>query len=177
VPDSVTVVLGPDDTLSSRERPATSVVAGLRYLTGASTTFILDYYHNGEGYTPDEMEAFFELIDHGSEAWDNNGDDQWLRLASRASTAGYGRMPAMQHYVYGRVNQPDALGVLYMSLGASAIVNVADGSVNLLPEVLYKPTANMELRWLGGIQYGGANTEFGEKAADARFEIRARYYF
>jgi len=177
VPHSVTVVLSPDDTLTTRERPATSLVAGLRYLTDASTTFIIDYYRNGDWYTPDEMDVFFTLIDRGAEAWDSDGDDQWLRLAGRASAAAYGRMAPMQHYVYGRVSQPDALGVLYLSLGASAIVNVADGSVNLLPEVLYKPTANMELRWLGGIQYGGFHTEFGEKAADARFEIRARYYF
>lgn len=75
------------------------------------------------------------------------------------------------------MNQPDALGVLYLTLGASAIVNINDGSYSLLPEVQYKPTENPELRWLANIQRGGAGTEFGEKQADVRVEFRARYYF
>jgi hypothetical protein len=86
-------------------------------------------------------------------------------------------MNPMRNYVYGRVNQPDALDVLYLTLGASAIVNVDDGSHSLLPEVQYKPTENLELRWLANIQRGGSRTEFGEKQADVRLELRARYYF
>jgi hypothetical protein len=100
-----------------------------------------------------------------------------LTLASRATEAGYGRMNPMRNYVYGRINQPDAGGVLYLTLGASAIVNVDDGSYSLLPEVQYKPTENLELRWLANLQRGGSRTEFGEKQGDLRLELRARYYF
>ena len=100
-----------------------------------------------------------------------------LALARRASEAGHGRMNPMRNYIYGRVNQPDAAGVLYLTLGASAIVNLNDGSYALLPEVQYKPTENLELRWLANIQRGGSRTEFGEKQADARLELRVRYYF
>jgi hypothetical protein len=100
-----------------------------------------------------------------------------LTLASRATETGYGRMNPMRNYVYGRVNQPDALGVLYLTLGGSVIVNVDDGSYSLLPEVQYKATENLELRWLANIQRGGSRTEFGEKPADVRLELRVRYYF
>jgi hypothetical protein len=100
-----------------------------------------------------------------------------LTLASRATEAGYGRMNPMRNYVYGRVNQPDALAVLYLTLGGSAIVNVDDGSYTLLPEVQYKPAENFELRLLANIQRGGSWTEFGEKQADVRLEFRVRYYF
>ena len=72
-------------------------------------------------------------------------------------------MNPMRTYVYGRVTQPDALGVLYLALGASAIVNADDGSYSVLPEVQYKPVENRELRWLAHIQSGGAQTEVGEK--------------
>jgi len=175
--DGLTAVLEPAGTLVPREQPATNLVMGLRYLTEANTTFIVDYFRNGAGYTSGEMDTYFELIERGYESWTAGGDDRLLTVASRATAAGYGRMNPMRNYVYGRVNQPDALGVLYLVLGGSAIVNADDGSYSLLPEVQYKATENLELRWLANIQHGGPRTEFGEKQADVRFEFRARYYF
>ena len=177
VPHDLSSILEPGGTLAQRERPATSLVLGLRYLTEANTTYIVDYFRNGAGYGPGEMEAYFEFIGRGYESWTVSGDPRVLTLASRATEAGYGRMNPMRNYVYGRVNQPDAGGVLYLTLGASAIVNVDDGSYSLLPEVQYKPTENLELRWVANIQRGGSRTEFGEKQADVRLELRARYYF
>ena len=177
VPDGLTPVLESAGTLVQREQPATNLVMGLRYLTEANTTFIVDYFRNGAGYTSGEMETYFDLIERGYDSWSAGGDDRLLTAASRATAAGYGRMNPMRNYVYGRVTQPDALGVLYLLLGASAIVNADDGSHALLPEVQYKPTENLELRWLANIQRGGPRTEFGEKQANVRFEFRARYYF
>jgi hypothetical protein len=177
VPANLTAILEPTGALVQRERPETSLVMGLRYLTEANTTYIADYFRNGTGYAPGAMEAYFDLIDRGYEAWKISGDARTLTLASRATEAGYGRMNPMRNYLYGRVNQPDALGVLYLTLGASTIVNVDDGSFSLLPEVQYKPTENLELRWLTNIQRGRTWTEFGEKPADVRVELRARYYF
>jgi hypothetical protein len=177
VPANLTAILEPNGALVQREEPATSLVMGLRYLTEANTTYIADYFRNGTGYAPGAMEAYFDLIDRGYEVWTASGDARTLTLAARATEAGYGRMNPMRNYLYGRVNQPDALGVLYLTLGASTIVNVDDGSFSVLPEVQYKPTENLELRWLANIQRGGSWTEFGEKPADVRVELRARYYF
>lgn len=177
VPENATRVLERSDALVSRKQPATNLVVGVRYLTEVNTTYIVDYYRNGTGYASSEMETYFDLIERGYEAWTASRDDRLLVLATRATEAGYGRMNPTRNYVYGRVNQPDALGVLYFTLGASAIVNLDDGSFTLLPEVQYKPTENLELRWLGNIQRGGRRTEFGEKQADVRVELRLRYYF
>jgi hypothetical protein len=177
VPNGLTAVLAPDGTLVQREQAATNLVVGFRYLTEANTTYIVDYFRNGAGYAPAEMEAYFELIERGYESWTVSGDQRVLTLASRATEAGYGRMTPMRNYLYGRVNQPDALDILYLTLGASAIVNVDDGSYSLLPELQYKPTENLELRWVANIQRGGSRTEFGEKQAAVRLEMRLRYYF
>jgi hypothetical protein len=177
VPHDVSSILETAGTLAQRARPATSLVLGLRYLTEVNTTYIVDYFRNGAGYAPGEMEAYFEFIGRGYESWTVSGDQRVLTLASRATEAGYGRMNPMRNYVYGRVNQPDAFDVLYLTLGASTIVNVDDGSYTLLPEVQYKPAENLELRLLANIQRGGAWTEFGEKQADVRLEFRVRYYF
>jgi hypothetical protein len=62
-------------------------------------------------------------------------------------------------------------------LGASTIVNIDDGSFSVLLAVQYKPTENLELRWLANIQRGRTWTEYGERPADVRVELRARYYF
>jgi hypothetical protein len=170
-------VLGPSSTLVEREQAATNVLVGFRYLTESNTTFITDYFRNGTGYASEEIEAYFELVERAYDSFTMTGDNRLLTLARRASEAGYGRMNPMRNYVYGRVSQPDALGVLYFTLGASAIVNVDDGSCSLLPELQYKPVENLELRGLANIQRGGSRTEFGEKQADVRLELRVRYYF
>ena len=174
---AVTPVLGSTDTLELREQAATSVVLGLRYLTPGNTTFIADYFRSGAGYASEEIGTYFELIERGYDSFTRAGDDRLLTLARRASEAGYGRLHPMRDYVYGRVSQPDALGVLYLTLGGSAIVNVDDGSYTVLPEVQYRPTENLELRWLANIQRGGSATEFGEKPGNLRLELRIRYYF
>ena len=168
----------PKTTLSGvpRTLPATDFVLGLRYLTEQNTTYIVDYFRNGSGYTRSELDAYFELIERGYQSPTSN-DSQLLALAREAADSGYGRITPQRNYVYGRVNQPDALGVLYLTLGGSAIVNVDDWSYSILPEVQYRPTENLELRGLANIQRGGSRTEFGEKPADLRLEIRVRYYF
>jgi hypothetical protein len=177
VPDGSTTVVASASTLVPRAASTTSLVAGLRYLTEANTTCIVDYYRNGAGYAPAEMEAYFELVERGYQSWTLSGDPGVLSLAGRATEAGYGRMNPMRNYLYGRVTQPDAFDVLYLTLGAGAIVNLDDGSYSLLPEMQYKPTENLELRWVANIQRGGSRTEFGEKPADVRLEVRVRYYF
>jgi hypothetical protein len=177
VPDSVTTVLLSTGTLVRREQPATNLVVGMRYLTAANTTFIVDYFHNGTGYAPAEMETYFDVIERAYQSWTVSGDDRLLTLAGRATEVGYGRMNPMRNYLYGRVNQPDALGILFLTIGSSAIVNLDDGSYTVLPEVQYKATQTLELRWFASIQRGRSWTEFGEKQADLRLEVRARYYF
>jgi hypothetical protein len=176
VPDGLASFLAPDDTLAPRKLAATSLVMGLRYLTKHNTTSVVDYFHNGAGYAPSDMDAYFDVIERGY-ALTTEGDDRLLALARQAAETGYGRMNPMRHYLYGRVNQPDALGILYFALGGSAIVNLDDGSYSLLPEAQYTPVENLQVRWLANIQRGGSRTEFGQKQAVLRLEVRVRYYF
>jgi hypothetical protein len=177
VPNGLTTIVDAEGTFEQREQPSMNLVAGVRYLTEANTTFIIDYFRSGAGYTSAEMGTYFDVVERGYAAWAAGGDERLLERAGRATAAGYGRMSPMRNYLYARVNQPDAFDVLYLTLGASAIVNVDDGSYTLLPEVQYKPLENLELRGLANIQRGGSRTEFGEKQANVRLELRIRYYF
>jgi hypothetical protein len=176
IPNSLLSVLSGSGALVPRTQPATDFVLGLRYLTKQNTTYIIDYFRHGSGYARSEIDAYFELIERGYES-SASGDGRLLAAARAAADTGYGRMTPQRNYVYGRVNQPDALGILYLTLGGSAIVNADDGSHSLMPEVQYRPTENLELRWLANIQRGASRTEFGEKMADLRLEVRVRYYF
>jgi hypothetical protein len=154
VPNSRIAIVDAAGTLVQQKRAASSLVLGVRYLTEANTTFIVDYFRNGSGYASAEMETYFDVIERGYESWTSGGDSRLLGSASLATAAGYGRMNPGRNYLYGRVNQPDAFDILYLTLGASAIVNLGDGSYTLLPEVQYKPHENLELRGLANVQRG-----------------------
>jgi hypothetical protein len=163
--------------LVERRHAATSFVVGLRYLASTNTTVILDALHDGGGFSRAEMETWYDFVHSAHDEFVGGSGDERLRRAARAEEAAYGRNTAMRNYLYGRVTQPDALGIVYLSLGASAIVNLDDGSFSVLPEVQYKAGENLELRGQAGVLRGGARTEFGEKQADLRAELRVRYYF
>jgi hypothetical protein len=177
IPRAPKRTLTPAGTLMGTARAATSFVVGARYLTAQNTTYIIDYYRNGTGYTSAEMGTYFDVVTLADEALTGAGDETLLEAARRATEAGYGRLNPMRSYLYGRVSQPDALGVLYLTVGVSAIVNIDDGSFALLPDVQYRLDGRVELRGLANIQRGARRTEFGEKPADARVELRVRYYF
>jgi len=152
-------------------------VLGVRFLTEGNTTYIADYYRNGAGHTDADMNTYFDVVARGVEAVADSGDETLIQAARRATEAGYGLIHPMRNYFYGRVNQADALGVLYLTIGASVIANLDDGSFALLPEVQYRPSGRAEVRVLATIQRGARRTEFGEKPADVRLELRVRYFF
>ncbi|MBW2650653.1 MAG: hypothetical protein JRC66_06530, partial [Deltaproteobacteria bacterium] len=53
---------------------AESYLLGIRYLTESDTTFICEYYRNAAGFTGEEMEGFFGLVDNGYNAYVTSGN-------------------------------------------------------------------------------------------------------
>jgi hypothetical protein len=88
IADAPTPVLGPDGVLEPHTQAATSLVVGFRYLTERNITFIADYFRNGTGYTSDEVQAYFEFVEHASDVFTANGDERLLTLARRATRPG-----------------------------------------------------------------------------------------
>jgi hypothetical protein len=177
VPDAHQVVVDENGRLIERTGRALSWLAGLRYLMASNTTFIVDLYRNGLGFTEEEMGAYFDLARAAPQAMIDRQDDRLLALARRAAEAGYTGTAPTRDYLYARVSQPDALDILYFNLAVAGIVNLADGSASVVPELTYKAFANLELRAQLGVLLGGRGTEFGEKQANVRLDVRARYYF
>ena len=166
--DDAKTTIENDGTVTNTTADTRSYLAGLRYLTASNTTYILEYYYNGQGYSAEEAEGLFDHL--------HSLDDQ--QLASVASSlAGYQVPNFMNHYLYLKATQKEPFGWLYISPSVYSIVNAEDGSFNIIPEVVYTGIENLELRIRTNLLYGATGTEYGEKINDWKLELRGRYFF
>jgi hypothetical protein len=164
-------VLDAGNTLVTRETKAFDGLLGLRYLSAAETTWIAEYYHNGAGYTLEEMQRFYDLARATLTA-------PALRpTALAARQGGYGSPQPMRDYLYIKASQKEPFDALYWNAGASAILNLHDGSYTLIPEVNYTGITDLELRGRLTLLGGGRNSDFGERPNDWRAELQLRYFF
>ena len=156
---------------------ADSYLLGVRYLSARDTTYILEYYRNGTGFSEGEMHDFFRFVDTGLAQVATGAADALLARAAAAAQSGYGRAHAMQRYAYLRVSQKDPFDILYFTPAVTTIVNLSDGSFSAAPELLYTGFTNVELRLRFFYLKGGELSDFGEKQNSRRIELRARLYF
>jgi len=61
---------------------------------------------------------------------------------------------------------------LYFTPALTSIVNLTDGSFNIIPELVYSPVTHLEVRLRGVGLFGGPGTEYGERPNDVRLELR-----
>lgn len=152
-------------------RDATNYLVGLRYLTERETTWIVEYYRNGAGYSEAQAQAFYEAAHAGADL------GALTPVVRRAAQAGYARPNLMQRYLYVRASQKDPFDILYFTPSAFAIVNLDDRSYSLVGELLYTGFGDFEIRARAAFNRGGRLTEYGEKPVDERLELRLRWYF
>ncbi len=163
--------------LLESEFDAKSYLIGTRYLTELDTTFIVEYYHNGTGFTEDEVKDYFSFINHAHDIFTATGNDSLLQKASNLTEGNYGRMNPMRDYLYVRVSQKEPFDFLYFTPSVTGIFNLNDESFSLSPELLYIGITNLEMRLKPSFLAGQRNSEYGEKLNDYKVELRARYYF
>lgn len=159
------------------EGDAVSYVVGLRHLTSFDLTTIIEYYHNGTGFSVDEMENYYRLINRGYGIYQTTGSTAILGNAQQMAEGGYGRSNAMENYLYVRFSQKEPFDILYFTPSLTWMMNTDDQSFSLTPELLYTGFTNWEIRFRTGIIVGARNSEFGEKQNDYRIELRVGYYF
>ncbi|MGQ9616481.1 MAG: hypothetical protein ACUVWJ_08790 [Spirochaetota bacterium] len=163
--------------LSESTTDTWKLLMGARYLTRTDTTFIVEYYHNGDGLSTEEMQSYFNLILDGYEQYLETGDDTLLNRAQDLSRGAYGTSSPMTDYLYLHVSQNEPFGILYLTPAVNGVVHLMDGSFSLSPEIAYSGITNLELRLRATFLAGDRGSEYGEKPADTRLEARARYYF
>jgi hypothetical protein len=152
-------------------RDATSWLAGLRYLTERETTWIVEYYRNGTGYSEAQARAFYEAAHAGAAL------GALTPVLRSAAQAGYARPNLMRRYLYVRASQKEPFDILYFTPSAFTILNLDDGSYSLVGELTYTGFGDFEIRLRAALNRGERLTEFGEKPVNERLELRLRWHF
>ena len=159
------------------EGSAVSYVIGIRHLTTFDLTTIIEYYHNGMGFSGNDMKNYYAYITRGYNTFQTTGDATLLGKAQQMAEGSYGRSNAMTNYLYARFSQKEPFDILYFTPSFTWMMNTDDQSWSLTPELLYTGITNWEFRIRSGIIIGARNTDFGEKQNDYRIELRVGYYF
>lgn len=177
IPDFRKKVIDSHGNLTESSRGAKNFLGGIRYLTTRDTTIIMEYFRNETGFTSPEMKDYYSFINKGYEAFETTENKAPLHKAEMMQKSGYGRMNPMINYLYVRISQKEPFDILYLTPGLSWIFNIDDRSYMIIPEILYTPVTNLELRLRSVFLAGRPGTEFGEKPNNYKFDLRARYYF
>ncbi|MGA1839084.1 MAG: hypothetical protein ACMUIU_00520 [bacterium] len=151
-----------------------SYLIGVRYLTEAETTYILEYYHKGAGFSKKDMRDFYSFLNNAYNQYISSGDDALIKKTSQLN---FDRINPMKDYLYLRIAHKEPFDILYFTPAVTIIYNVNDSSFSFSPELLYNPITNLELRIKAGFIYGKNFTEYGEKQNDYKIELRTRYHF
>ena len=168
--------VAPSGAITTERRNVTSYLLGLRYLTERDTTYILEYYRNGTGYTDNQTRDFYQLIDNGLAQFQAAGTDPLLAKARQISPS-YARANPGERYLYLRASQKEPFDIVYFTPSITLIANLDDRSYSLTPELLYTGVTNLDLRLRASWLSGKTGSEFGEKQNVRRLELVARYYF
>lgn len=169
--------LSQNGTITQRERSAKRYLLGLRYLTENDITTIIEYYHNGSGFSESELDRFYQLVDDADTQLRNTGTDTIFQVAKNLSNTGYGRPQVGRNYLYFKIHQKDPFDILYFTPGLIAIINLDDQSYSVSPEMLYTGFTNWEIRLRLTFLNGDNFTEFEEKQNENKLELRIRYHF
>jgi len=156
-------------TIIKRKRSVKKYLLGLRYLSESEITTIIEFYHNGNGFSETELDTFYQLVDDTGIQFFSSGNNTLLQLA--------GSPQAGRNYLYLKINQKDPFDILYFTPGLIAILNLDDHSYSVTPEMLYTGFTNWELRMRFTFLNGGNFTEFKEKQNENKLEFRVRYHF
>lgn len=169
--------LDANGVIQSQNQDTVNGLIGIRHLTTFDLTTILEYYHNGMGFSSDDMKNYYNYIHRGYDLYKTTGNARMLTTAQNLTTGNYGRFSPMEDYLQLRLSQKEPFDILYFSPAITVMLNLNDQSYNVTPELLYTGITNLELRLRVGFICGSRDTEFGEKQNDYRFEFRAGYYF
>ena len=177
VDDGRKIVLADDGNLHTVEEDTLSWLLGIRYLTPFDLTAIVEYYHNGLGYSKSEMDTFFQFTQDASVLFQQTASRLLYDRAVDASLKGYGKPQPGRDYLYARFSQKEPFDILYFTPSLTTIINLSDKSFSITPELNYTGITNWELKLRLSYLHGGSFTEYGEKQNSVKYEIRLRYYF
>ncbi|MBW2659462.1 MAG: hypothetical protein JRC87_07725 [Deltaproteobacteria bacterium] len=175
--DKKKFILQEDSILAVSEEDVLSWILGIRYLSTNNITSIIEYYHNDNGYTEEEMTNFYTFAREASEDFQQTDSQLLLQWARDMSLKSYGSPQPGRDYLYGRFSQKEPFNILYLTPSLTTILNLDDKSYTLTPELIYTRFTNWEIRLRFSYLNGATCSEFGEKQNSNKLEFRLRYFF
>ena len=175
--DYVKYITDQQGNLTEKKYDAKSYLLGIRYLTGYDTTYIFEYYRNGQGYTSDEMKDYFTLIEDGYQDYINSQNMAKLSKSREYGSQFYNKQTVMKDYLYLKVSQKEPFDILYFTPSVVCIYNINDKSGSIMPQIIYTPITNLEFELKTTFLLGKDYTEFGEKLNDYKVYAAVKYYF
>jgi hypothetical protein len=161
---------------SEQEYTALNLLLGLRYLSNQETTYILEYYRNGQGYSGHEYENYLTYIERGYAQYLNTSSKA---AVSKSKTYGiyYNQQAAMRNYLYLKTSQKDPFDILYFVPAITFVYNLDDQSASITPQITYSPLTNFTMDLKTGFLLGGSKTEYSEKLNSTKILLSIKYYF
>jgi len=176
-PDYEKQIVDTTGTLHTERYDRSEALLGLRYLTENDTTLIAELYHDGTGYSQDEMDDFYTYAESALERYEKTNSAKLVREALSISQKGYIAYTPMRNYFYLKVSNKEPFDILYFTPSLTALINLDDESFTITPECLYTGFDNFDIRFRATLYSGTERSEYGEKKSDYKFEIRLQYYF
>jgi len=177
VPDYVKDKTDQQGNLTEKKYDAKNYLLGIRYLTSYDTTYIFEYFRNGQGYTSDEMEDYFTLIEDGYQEYRNSQSMAKISKSRQYGSRFYNRQTVMKDYLYLKVSQKEPFDILYFTPSVTCLYNMNDKSSSIMPQITYTPITNLEFELRTTFFFGKDHTEFGEKINDCKIYTSVKYYF
>ncbi len=146
--------------------------SGLRYLTERDTTWIVEYYRNGTGYSEAQAQAFYEAAHAGAAARRAAAGAAQRRAGRLRAAEPDAALPLCARQPEGAVRHPLLHAERHRR--SSTWTTAAD---SLIGELLYTGFGDFEVRLRAAVNLGERLTEFGEKPVDERLELRLRWHF
>ena len=175
--DYVKYITDHQGNLIEKRYNAKNYLLGIRYLTSHDTTYIFEYFRNGEGYTIDEMKDYFTLIEDGYQEYINSQSMAILSKSREYGSQFYNKQTVMKDYLYMKVSQKEPFDILYFTPSVVCIYNINDKSVSVTPQIIYTPITNLEVEFKTIFLLGKDYSEYGEKLNDYKIYAAIKYYF
>lgn len=149
------------------------ILVGTRYLTGSETTVIVEYIHNGDGFSTIHMNTFYSNVE---KAVDENNRIKIDAFKNDVELV-YNKPFHMREYLFCRVSQPEPFNILYFNAAIYNVFNISDKS--LMSSLEFKSTRIKNLEFLVKCMFlfGKGSTEFGDKTNNFQVQFRLKWFF
>ena len=175
--DYVKYLTDQQGNLTEKQYDAINFLLGIRYLTSHDTTYIFEYFRNGQGYTRDEMKDYFVFTETGYQDYISSGSMTDLGTSRQYGSQFYNKQTVMKDYLYLKVSQKEPFDILYFTPSVTCLYNIDDKSGSIMPQIIYTPITNFEFELRTTFLLGKGYTEFGEKLNDYKVYAAVKYYF